>query len=465
MKNRSLSIPTTIIVVILLAVGHKEVYSSRSRIPTWDLSFEGSASGGSLVLARTLNRTVSHISIQTLPGESGESVAQRLAESINWNLSRQTQVVRYDRRVLWLGGYRVSASGAAVRLPLPQYEYALAGTETGLGIPKPPLSLSCSYDQEREEVLLRWTNPPGGYDYIWLNLSWTQFGDTLTQRLSGTSTIFVIDRKKHRIDVDDMDARVIGFRSNLPSNAAGTHVSRGGHCQEELYGIPFTNAIAPNWTAWSSTANTDRRAFDQAERYPFVEGYNPALGLLSLPFYQVIKSLPNGVVHGVYRKFLGLTPGHTYRLTACLTTQDMDSSKGDWSLSLHAAPTPSGNDLSAEQLAGLAPLPDGGRGPEGRRIAFYGPGSTTKRDFALVFSGKDAPGGFDSSHITLPAGVDTITVWVRFSCPDPNGKVGFSGVKLEDLTEIKNPKSPAEVIAEENAAEIDLLKWIEKTSR
>lgn len=71
----------------------------------------------------------------------------------------------------------------------------------------------------------------------------------------------------------------------------------------------------------------------------------------------------------------------------------MDSSKGDWSLSLHAAPTPSGNDLSAEQLAGLAPLPDGGRGPEGRRIAFYGPGSTTKRDFALVFSGKDARAG------------------------------------------------------------------------
>jgi hypothetical protein len=65
----------------------------------------------------------------------------------------------------------------------------------------------------------------------------------------------------------------------------------------------------------------------------------------------------------------------------------------------------------------------------------------------------------------LPAGLDTITVWVRFSCSDPNGKVGFSGVKLEDLTEIKNPKSPAEVIAEENAVEIDLLKWIERASR
>jgi len=143
----------------------------------------------------------------------------------------------------------------------------------------------------------------------------------------------------------------------------------------------------------------------------------------------------------------------------------MDSVKGDWSFSLNAAPSPNGKDLSAEQLAGLAALPDGRRGSEAGHIAFFGPGSTTKRDFALVFSGKDAPGGFQSPHITLPAGVDTITVWLRFSCSDPNGKVGFSGVRLEDLTAIKNPKSPAEIIAEENAAEIELLQWIEKASR
>ncbi|GAI80678.1 unnamed protein product [marine sediment metagenome] len=45
---------------------------------------------------------------------------------------------------------------------------------------------------------------------------------------------------------------------------------------------------------------------------------------------------------GVKRKFLGLTPGHTYRVSARLNTLEMDSGQGDWSVSLHAAYNPPG---------------------------------------------------------------------------------------------------------------------------
>jgi hypothetical protein len=438
-----------------------ETTFAESGVRTWDLRFRGTASGGELVLMRTFNRTVEYVPIPTSPKEPAWSVVSRLADAINAYVLQDTTKVSSDQHKLWLGDGLAKTQGDTLTLPSSYHGYALAGTEVGLGIPRPPLSLSCSL--EGDKVVLRWINPPSTYDFILVQTTSMKDGHISYKHLPGSAESLTIELAKIPINSDDIDFRVIGFRDKIPSNAAAIHVS--GHSQQEIYGIPFTNGIAPNWTAWSTSAETNATPFEQVEKYPAERPYIPPLGLLTKPFYQVIKAPPKGVVHGVYRKFLGLTPGHTYRLTACLTTQDMDSIKADWSLSLHAAPTPTGKDLSVEQLTGLAPLPDGRRGPEGGRIAFYGPGSTTKRDFALVFSGKDAPGGFDSCHITLPAGIDTITVWVRFSCPDPNGKVGFSGVKLEDLTEIKNPKSPAEVIAEENAAEIDLLKWIEKASR
>ena len=214
----------------------------------------------------------------------------------------------------------------------------------------------------------------------------------------------------------------------IPPGITPIHVTGNGYCQEETYAIPFFGGITPNWAAWSTGAELDNAAIQQGDKYGNLTADLPAYcprGLLSKPFFQLIKAPPEGVAHGVRRKFLSLTQGHTYRLTACLTTLDMDSAKADRPFSLHAAPTPNGKDLSAEQLAGLAALPDGQRGPESGRIAFYGPGSTTQRDFALVFSGKDAPGGFNSSHITLPAGADTITVGLDSVAQTQTVKLAF----------------------------------------
>jgi hypothetical protein len=272
--------------------------------------------------------------------------------------------------------------------------------------------------------------------------------------------------KKVPMDINDLDVWLVGFRNNIPSNAAAIHISCGGYCQEETYGIPFTSGVAPNWAPWSSIVKPDKTAFEQAEKLSYSRIGSPSKALLTKPYFQVIKAPPQGVVHGLYRKFLGLTPGHTYRLTACLTTLEMDSVKGDWSLSLCASHNGrEGKDLTTEQLAGLAALPDGNRGPQAGRIEYYGPGKTTKGDFALTFSGDKTAGGLQSSHITLPPDANTITVWVRFSCSDPNGKIGFSGVKIEDISAIRNIKSPEQIILEENQQEDELLKWQESALR
>lgn len=453
-----------------------------------NIPFKGSATGGTLILGHVASPHYVHIHsayINTSAGESAEAVVKHLARAVVYSdaiFARSSISPNAEALVARF------AQGSTLSLIGSNNNYLLAGTETGLGIPKPPLCLSCSYDKKPGTIEVKWINPPDDFGYDSILIRWRHRSIPPDTRLSGggqvvngklTSYTIKIPAEvndldvdvwlsgfRHEMPVDEMRADTVPLLANaLPSNAAAIHVTGNGYCQEETYGIPFTAGVAPSWSPWSTPVQVDTAGFEQGDKYAGVRRYQPVKALSTKPFYQVIKAPLNGVVHAVYRKFLGLTAGHTYRLTACLSTLDMDSIKGDWAFSLHAAPTPNGKDLSVEQLAGLVALPDGRRGPEVGRIAFYGPANTTRGDFALVFSGKDAPGGFESSHITLPPGVDTITVWVRFSCSDPNGKVGFSGVKLEDLTAIKNPKSPAEIIAEENAAEVELLQWIEKASR
>ena len=456
-----------VFVILVLGFGLGESNAARSAgTPTWELSFKGTATGGSLVLARTRNRTVRYVSIQTSPGESAETIVRRLAETINGYIlkgrSRGTKVIQYDTHILWGGGSKASVSGAAIVLPFSSSDYVLAGTESGLGIPAPPLSLSCAYNEDKDEIVLRWINPPDAYDSILIKCFWSDFDHEINRRIAGTSTSFTIDRKKLPVNVDDMDFRVIGIRDNIPSNAAAIHGDR--YSQTEFFGIPFTGGLAPNWSAWTTASRKETTRFEQGDRFPMLQGYNPALGLLSKPFYQVIKAPANGSIHGVYRKFLGLTPGHTYRLTACLSTLEMNSTsaENDWSLSLCAAHNGSGGqDLAVQQLAGAAPLANGTSGPEAGRIASYNRGATTK-DFEIVLTDDEGTVGSNNANITLPSGVATITIWVRFRCSDPDTQVGFAGVGLEDVSANKNPRSAEHIIQRERGIETAILRYMEQ---
>lgn len=427
----------------------------------YNLPLRGTASGGSLVLASARLANQKHVSLQTVRGESAESVARRLADMINktdpfgWNMG----LVEVDRTL-------VSASGESVRGLLAGV-YTLAGTEKGLGIPQPPLSLSCAYEKSGDKVVLRWINGPGEYDYIFVNCFWNDFDHANTVRVAGTSTTLTIDRKKKPLNVNDMAFHVIGVRDKVPSNAASVRVSQNGNCQSETYGIPFTAGIAPNWRAWSTAPAIGASALEQGERYPELRGYNRAAVLSTKPYYQKIRAPAGGTVHGVWRKFIGLTSGHTYRLTAHLSTLEMDSVKGDWSLSVCAAPNGAdGKDPTVQQLAGLAALPDGSKGPKAGRIFHYGPGSTTRGIWEVALTGHKPFLKPVVPHITLPQGADTMTVWIRFSCSDPNGEIAFSGVKLEDVTAAGETLPTAEEVIKQEREErhrlLDREAWIKK---
>ena len=460
-----------------------------ARIRPANIPFTGNAMGGTLVLGYVQDPHHVHltnVSINTSAGESAESVVNRLARAVIYSDAIFAKAGRNPNAESMVARM---AQGSMLSIIGSNRNYLLAGTETGLGIPKPPHSLSCSYDRKVRTIDVKWINPPDdlGYDSICIRWCYRNMppdtplsggGDVIVDRAAGYTIKIPAEVKeldldvwlkgfRHQVPLDELRANNIPLLTNaIPSDVAAIHLTSNGYGQEETYGIPFFAGVAPNWVSWSTVSKIDKTAFEQGDKYAGVRRYEPVNALLAKPYYQIIKAPPQDAERGVYRKFLGLTPRHTYRLTVCLSTLEMDSIKGDWSFSLHAVPNgPDGKDLTGQQMAGLAPLPDGRSGPQAGRVAVRGPGNTTKGAFDLVFSADKSAGDPQSSHITLPAGVDTITVWVRFRCSDPKGKVGFSGVRLEDISAIENPKSPAEVREEEAAEEIRLLKWMEKAAR
>ena len=162
------------------------------------------------------------------------------------------------------------------------------------------------------------------------------------------------------------------------------------------------------------------------------------------PFIQIIRTTSPDAVAGAYRKFLGLTPGHTYRLSARLFALDMKKAEGDWSFSLHAVPVAQAqSNLTPQQMGGQAALPDGKAGPEAGRIALYAPGvaptpgggqPTTQPKRRAASAPADEPvADLVTGDITLPQGADTIVVWVQHQAAHSTG-VGLDWVRLQNVT-------------------------------
>jgi len=377
------------------------------------IRLSGVASGGTLTFFQTPSRNATRcVSIETSPGETAEAVAQRLAAAIN----------AHPDEFKWAKGNIATRGSAIGPLPSsPDGTYILAGTEKGLGIPAPPTSLSANYRPHDDSVILRWVNPPGGYDRVAvLTNGWGRGrpGDTTTYTWKGPSFTGRID---------DLCVCVVGYRNGVPSGAAAINVKR--NIQEEAVGLPFVGGTAPNWTAWSTDPDPAAPLLTERKRGKNVKGKT---------FFQMIRSSKPGPKVGIWRKFIGLTPGHTYRVSTWVCTGDMDAVQTDWSFSLHAvADPPGGADLTAAQMAGLASLPGGSIGPEAGRIAEYRRGVATARNrFERVSTDdNEVSRGRAIADITLPENTDSITVWARYHCAEPNASgVALDHLRLEDLT-------------------------------
>jgi hypothetical protein len=387
-----------------------------------EFNFKGTANGGTLIIGNTLGRNSHFSSVETYKGEPVESVIEKIARDIAYN---QNLFERPDN-VAPEGYARHFIASGKLRMAGGRGDYYITGTETGLGIPQPPKYLSCRYDENSESITVKWGNPSVNYDRITLRTKWDKYDSGSSENLPGDANQVTLDRKKKPYDVNDLDIWIIGYKDGLPSAPGCITLSDNGTAQQELGGIPLKNGISPNWQAWDVNyvryENYDSHV--KKEFVPTYRRYHNINKKSDKPFGQILKTPQGGGTAGVYRKFLGLVPGHTYRLSARLNTFDMDPNTSNWSFSLHAAyNSTDGKELTKEQLAGLAALPNGSRGLEAAKVVSYGPGKTTKGKFEE-----------HSSVFTLPNNVDTITVWLRHSGGSATCGVGFDWVKLEDIS-------------------------------
>jgi len=413
-------------------------------VAEYDLALRGKASGGNLALVQILTKEVNYAVIDTSPGESASSVASRMQSAVH-------------RSGVPMGLWEVQ--GGTMFLPLGGAGHVFAGTETGLGIPRPPTSLSCGYDSRRNRIVLNWVSDPRGYDAVGVAEVYPESISPATQPgrdvFKGTTYAISV---RGMVCVNDALFYIVGWRGGgatpkdtipswrdgTPSNAAAMHLSYNS--QDELFGIPFTAGTAPNWKRWATHPSPADVCFEQGTVKPQMR-YGQPYPYIDKPtdkrFYQVVKTKKPEGKAGIWRKFLGLTPGHKYRVTVLLNTLEMDKAKGQWSFSFHAARNaPDGKDFTPEQMTGEAALPDGSKGEKAGRMVCYGPGQTTKGEWAYCStSPDDRSPGRETGDITLPEKVDTITVWLRHQAEDSKG-VGYLWIKLEDLS--MPPPLPAE---------------------
>jgi len=402
-------------------------------------TFTGEASGGTLIMWDNLGRNARFVAVETIAGESAETAIERLAEKINETDPFDWEFPKGKKLVTSSGGELRGILGGCG-------DYMFAGTETGLGIPQPPHSLTANYDPNLKKIALKWINPPGGYDSVRIRINWSNYDHTGGDGIPGNSESYDINLARIPVDMGDLDILVVGVRNDIPSSAAAIHINN--NIQEELYGIPFTGGLAPNWQSWSLDANESKINLEMGIRNELTTAkdrpYNSVKTAETKPFYQVVNTGTKGGTGGVYRKFIGLTPGHTYRVKARVATLGEPNEK-NWSVSLHAAPNgPDGHNLSPGQMAGLDALPAlspvkgpaGGKGLAAGRMALYDSSLTTKGRFVEISTGKTVQGR-EITDITLPQGVDSITVWVR--CASSTAlSAAIDWISLEDLS-AKNP--------------------------
>jgi hypothetical protein len=401
------------------------------------ITFTGKASGGTLIMSENLGRNVTYVAVETKAGEPVEKVIERLADVIeetnpfDWGITPMSARKFKERIVTSSGGELQGLAGSCT-------QYMTAGTEIGLGIPQPPHSLTANYDPNLKIVYIRWINPPEGYDSIRVRINWSDYDHTGGTKVQGNSESYVIDLDKYPVNMNDLDILVFGTRNDIPSNAAAIHINN--NIQEELFGIPFTSGLAPNWQRWSLD-NAEVAINPQMgirSEMTFAKGrvYNPITTADKKPFYQVINTGTKGGTGGVFRKFIGLTPGHTYRVKARVATLSEPNEK-NWSISVHVAANGSdGRDLSPRQMAGLDALPCGEKGNAAGRMALYDSSFITKGKFTEISTDK-VMSGSQIKDITLPQNVDSITVWVR--CVSSAGlSAAIDWISLEDLS-IQNP--------------------------
>lgn len=410
--------------------------------------FDGVAKGGILQFVYdTYGNKYYATKIATVPGQSGESVAQALMEAFKISSG---------------GGAFVKAVRDGSSIYMPAVPCFLVGTETGFKTPLAPQFATIHYAEVDDSVTVCWMPDSRGDREV---RAFGAVGEVFAAS-SGEGVIKNISQQRryesrqtnhHSYlqypDPNDMVFLVImstkarftppdGFptltESRMRSRTTRIHVS--GRRQEDLDNLPFYGNVMPNWVAWSSTGfeestlrlyQGEKAEVSEPERSMAFASSPDAkftCQMFEIPKDTAVETV--GVEGGIYRRYLGLIPGHKYRVFARFNTFESDSSAENWGLSFHACADPPGQGLTTGQLSGKEPLPSGATIPDGACIASFGTkGQTTAGKWMQVSTG--TPGA--CADIEIPEGSTSLSAWVRVTGNIPT-RFGMDWSALEDVT-------------------------------
>jgi hypothetical protein len=241
---------------------------------------------------------------------------------------------------------------------------------------------------------------------------------------------------------EEFDVRVIGYRKGVPSNYAAALVEE--NTMQELFDVPFSCGLAPNWNhldgkAWRTVPGVAEGTHDEVTRggnllVGKTLGMGSSIGEPVAPkYFQLLGSAPGRLRSGVYRCFIGLNPGHTYRLSFRASTLGMDEEEGPWSFTIWAAAF-SGEVTYDEDFEWLV---DGSFAAQADKVGdkveliHYDNGKTTNGKWMQTSTGSDE--STVPSDLLVPTGSDSIVMWAYFKADRPTPGVGFDLVSIEDL--------------------------------
>jgi hypothetical protein len=368
-----------------------------------------------------------YVEITNSPGDSAAVVIARLAKALSEcrilpDLAPLPRVGVVNSNALQLFGQRIPG--------------LLGGTDSGLEIPDSPIAVALNYRAESDSFVLEWQNPSVGYDRIWISQGIS--GDI--SDIPGNSTSYSFARPQRDYPTPQESVTIVGVKKGTPSNGVVVRLKHLSE-QESLMNIPFTRGVAPGFEKWINKPGSSLK-LEQGN----LPGMVPCTAekFDGKGFYQVIRGTSN-FSGGVCRRFLGLNPGHTYRVSARVNT--LQPADGDWSFSAHAAATPTNKTsrvaeknagagfyaLSPDAMAGASALPDGSKGPHAGELFSYSVTNNTAGNWVVRSSAENGPAN-DTHDIKIPVGVNSLIVWFRLAGTSKSEVVvGFDSVTVEDL--------------------------------
>ena len=395
--------------------------AQESRQATSLITLKGVSSGGVLTLMKAPALNTPYVSVTNQPGDSAAIVSDRIVRAI------QQQGGLFEARrtnglvTLVLGGGPVGMIEACS-------DWILGGTEHGFNIPPAPTAVSARYDASSDTVELAWENPSGGYDSIII----IYYG-VPEAVLPGNVTHFTHQRRGSGVDAGfsnmDIPVLVMGYKDGVPSNGSGVRLLRQTQL-ESLMNVPFTSGLAPGFEAWQDKLSANAIKSEQST-LPEMKPATEVRQFEGKGFYQTVGS-QGASRGGVARRFIGLNPGHTYRVGARLNL--LEAAKDNWTFTMHAAPNPPGGArLSAEQMAGQSDLLNAAKGSSAAQILKLDSNHQARCQWENHSSDETSSNNV-AKDIALPAGSDSLTVWFRLEGSN-SGKtsVGIDSVTIEDL--------------------------------